>query len=150
LRNCANQNQATVPLQSQSTVPVKQGQWLGNEGATGAGGAIHIHIELRKGPNSEPHEWSEVSGGIQGWKFHTDCNGYDKSKVAYDEKRKMSQKNQECIPYKTNGIDDGYNYDGYMSKGDIHAIPWFGPLVGSTEPGAQYWVHSNNSMLGVG
>jgi len=121
-------------------VPVKQGEWLGNEGSTGAGKTIHIHIELRKGPKSEPHEWSEVSGGIEGWTFHRTCDGYEKYKPAYDEKKQMSQADQKCIAYPTNGINDGYQYDGYMSKGDIAAIPW----VGS---GVQYWVHSTNHEL---
>ena len=128
------------PANPHQPIPVKQGRYLGNEGMTGAN-QPHIHIELRKGDT--PYEWSEVSGGIEGWEFHRNCDGYDKSKAAYDEKKqkapppKDARQNQACKAYD----NDGYNYDGYMSKGNTHAIPW----DDSSDP--RYWVHSNNDEL---
>jgi murein DD-endopeptidase MepM/ murein hydrolase activator NlpD len=107
--------------------PVKQGQWLGNEGDSGAPGQVHLHIELRK--DGKPHEWSEVSGGIEGWAFHTgeDCSSYDPKKAAYDEKTGKQQ---------TKACEKG-NRGGFMSYGSIHALREY-------QSGPRYWVHSTN------
>jgi hypothetical protein len=121
----AFEKQWNDPANPQQPIRVEQGQWLGNEGDSGAPGQVHLHLELRKG--GQPHEWSEVSGGIEGWEFHKECTSYDKKKAAYDEKTGKQQ---------TKACEQG-NRGGFMSYGTIHALREY-------QAGPRYWIHSTN------
>ncbi len=87
-------------------VRVQQGDWIGNEGATGANGVTHIHIELRK--DGRGISWTNVT--IEGWSSHTDCKGYEKDKNTVQNKA-------PCL---------AQDYDGYLSKGTTQITPQTG------------------------
>jgi murein DD-endopeptidase MepM/ murein hydrolase activator NlpD len=86
-----------------SGVQVLQGTWLGNEGDTGAGGVVHIHIELRL--KDVPVAWDGKT--LEGWQIHQDCTGYDQTK-------NTTQNNAPC--YTT-------DYNGYINHGSEQAVP---------------------------
>jgi hypothetical protein len=101
--------------------PVKQGQWLGNEGNTGTT-PVHIHIELRK--DGKPVAWDGHS--IDGWKIHENCAGF---KESYNDN--TQQPDAVCV---------AGNYDGYISQNMTHIVP----LSSSKKGAQQYSLESTN------
>jgi murein DD-endopeptidase MepM/ murein hydrolase activator NlpD len=97
---------------------VLQGQWIGNEGSTGATN-VHIHIELWK--DGKPATWNgEI---IEGWTVQTDCDNYDKDK-------NKTQPKLKC---------DETEYNGYFSNDTVHMLP--------NQGSPQYSVASSNKAL---
>jgi murein DD-endopeptidase MepM/ murein hydrolase activator NlpD len=92
---------------------VRQGQYLGEEGDSGANGVTHLHLELRK--DGAPASWDGQV--IDGWTVHVNCG---------------TGAPAGCTPGEWNG---------YMEKGTEKIIPLAsagdGQLVGpSTNPSA--------------
>jgi hypothetical protein len=94
---------------------VRQGQWIGNEGSSGAK-FVHIHIELRK--DSDPIGWQGQS--LEGWMVHENCDGYD-------PKKNKEQPKLACA---------STDYNGYMSQSDVQMLP--------NQGAPQYSVESSN------
>ena len=103
----------------QATGRVEQGQWLGNEGMTGAT-AVHIHLELRR--DGVPVPWSSVT--IDGWQAHDNCQGY----VAGSNPAQAGASCSEC------------NYNYYLSQGTNQIVPADGSR-GTPRP---IWLRSSN------
>lgn len=106
----------------QLPLPVKQGDWIGTEGKSGAG-FTHIHIELRR--DGSPVAWADVP--IEGWIAHDTCTGYE-------AKNNSLQNKAPCL---------ATDYNGYLSQGDTQVVPMTG---GSGYP--QYKMASSNTMRG--
>jgi len=106
---------------------VRQGQYVGEEGDSGANGVRHLHLELRK--DGAPYSWDGQV--IDGWTIHVDCG---------------TGAPAGCTPGEWNG---------YMENGTEKVIPWSPAgdeqLVGpSTNPSAgQVLGTSVNVMQGA-
>ena len=143
------------PLTSTEQLSLVQGQWLGNEGSTGAGTRVHIHLELRK--DGKRRYWRDVPEGIEGWVFDETCSDYVRTKAAFDETLccTAAQPRSECTAGTTKCSlghrrltgqcqsviknDSNFDYNGYMRREDVHALP--------EKEAPQYQVASTNQEI---